>query len=93
MYNGCKNYETAAVCAFIAGDCFLQEKYSARADRLLATHLNNIDAAASELADELQQRFAEDDKPLLDSSLYEDLLSGAVSNVDWWEVATRMFGK
>jgi hypothetical protein len=77
-YNGWKNYETWVVALWIDNDqCTYNES------RELISNCEEV----YEAADILKEWF-EDMNPLNDqSSVWNDLLSAALSEVDWYEIA------
>lgn len=92
-YNGWKNYESWAVVLWIDKDSF---SYSTRQEMAqntwdetdggddLETRLSDAKRALSESLKD----WVEEMNPLAnDNSLFSDLLSAALSEVDWWEIA------
>jgi hypothetical protein len=95
-YQGWTNYETWAVNLWIGNE---QESYShwqeaAKMQKRVAAKSPQVkdnvwtaeEAAKFNLADQLKAEI-EEDAPDLGSSLYSDLLSAAMSEVNWTEIA------
>ena len=97
-YQGWKNYESWAVALHIDNDEGLQNMVMEWAQEAVAggaEHQNTKEgvwtadeSAKFTLAEQIKE-FVEDQNPLSegDSGMYGDLLSGAISDVDWDEVA------
>ena len=86
-YNGWTNYETWNVALWMDND---QGLYSMRCEWAQSAYDDNkddLDAAKRQLADTIKD-FMEENNPLSsDASCYSDLLSAALSEVDWYEIA------
>lgn len=85
-YQDFKNYATFAIIPWLDNDQNTNEYWSGRIDEI-------IEEAGTEdlvhmLADELQAAHKED-KPELDG-VWNDLLNGALSEVNWLEIAQYM---
>jgi len=96
-YNGHPNYETWAVSLWLSNDQGTYGRYTERAKELLARDedawnpsglrmVSSADAAMCDLADELAEAL-EEEGPDLGASLHSDLLTAALSSVDWRSVA------
>lgn len=87
-YNGWTNYETWAVSLWIGNDQGSYEYWRERASECLP---DNRDDAVHNLASQLENEI-EDMSPLADAdaSLYSDLLSSALNEVNWYEIAEGM---
>jgi len=98
-YNGWKNYETWAVALWIDNEQSTYSYWRERAQELREAapdreekYWTEDDYVKFNLADELKEQLNDDADDLLESvgqsaSLYSDLLIGALSEVDWSEVA------
>ncbi len=91
-YNGWKNYETWNVALWIDND---QGSYSTRCGMAqdaydnaeAARSFTRLERAALDLAETLKDWF-EDQNPLAsEASCFSDLLSAALGEVDWYEIA------
>lgn len=86
-YNGWTNYETWNVALWIDND---QGSYSERCEMAQDVYDRadgDMDDAKSALASRLKD-WVEDMNPLSgDASMFSDLLSAAISEVDWYEIA------
>jgi len=85
-YNGWTNYETWNVALWIDND---QGSYSLRCEWAQEAYDDNkddLDAAKRQLADTIKD-FVEENNPVTDASMYSDLLSAAISEVNWYEIA------
>lgn len=96
-YNGYTNYETWAVELWIDNDRDLLDEYTNRAKELFDTaHKDEnvkdkiwteCETTKFRLAHALKDRF-EDESPTADKpSVYSDLMNGALSQVNWDEIA------
>ena len=90
-YNGYTNYETWLVALHLDNSQGDQEMWNERAeDALRVTDFDN-DKAINRLADEMEEELENGEmveemmKPL--PSMYQDLLNGALSEVDWRDIA------
>ena len=90
-YEGWVNYKTWAVNLGLANDYgsyqYWQESArecaeDATADRIFTRRENAVKALAERLKNEI-----EEGSPIEDASLYSDLLTAALSDVDWHEIA------
>ena len=88
-YNGCKNYETWAVALWIDNE---EEPHKYRCQLVERAKLlgrQGDRTAQGHLADMLKD-WITDNNPLADKpSVYSDLLSGALREVDWMEMAGK----
>lgn len=90
-YNGWKNYETWLVGLWLDNDQGSYSYWDERAREVYSMasatkYSSRRDVASSNLAKEIQDN-VEETNPLPSSGLYTDLLTGALSEVDWYEVA------
>lgn len=90
-YNGWKNYETWLVGLWLDNDAGSYSQWDERAREIYSEseatqYSSRRDVASSDLAKEIQDE-VEEANPLPSSGLYTDLLTGALSEVDWYEVA------
>jgi len=91
-YNGWTNYETWNVACWIQNDCGEHERWGeAAADQLRAEHTAEIDPetwkaeAFNSLASVMRDEYDEAVPEL--TGFYADLLSAALSDVNWYEIA------
>ena|ERR1017187_4116827 len=91
-YNGWNNYETWNVALWIDND---QGSYSQRCEMAqeayneaeASKHQTRKEEAVSSLAKQLQE-WVEEMNPLAsEASMFSDLLSAALGDVDWYEIA------
>lgn len=82
MCNGFKNYETFAVSVWIDNDRDLYD--------MVQEELVNADMDVSILARRLEEIFRDNDNVDNLGGLYHDLLTNALNNADWLEVATKI---
>jgi len=81
-YNGWKNYETWCIALWIDNDEGLYDE-----SRDIIRH-KSVNDAASILKDWIDEM-----NPLMDdSSMWSDLMSAALSEVDWYEIAENLMG-
>jgi hypothetical protein len=80
-YNGWKNYETWDVALWIGNDSETD---------LLAQDMARDAGSVGELAESLKQ-WQQEEMPDLGASVWSDLLSAALSEVDWYEIAEHYF--
>ena len=94
-YNGWTNYETWCVKLWMdneegsyrGGRAMAQDAYdSAEADKTFTRK----ERAALDLADTLKSEYEEANPLGSDASVWSDLLSAALSEVNWMEIATNM---
>lgn len=100
-YQGYANYETWAVALWIYNEEGAYRHWQERAHEILADAMGNAERKAKRqekkdaciaLAEELKQEFSESDiVSRIDGTVYADLLSAALGNVDWYEVAETRF--
>lgn len=94
-YHGWKNYETWNVKLWLDNDEGSQSYWDERATEIAKTskksqYLTKKEEARRTLGDELKE-YHEENNPLADqASTYSDLLSGALSEVDWYEIAENL---
>jgi hypothetical protein len=95
-YNGWTNYETWNVNLWIDNEQSSQEYWREQADEVYAETVDHPDHPLMEIdnqaAFELSQRIKadyEDNAPTV-SGAYADLLNGALSEVNWYEIAKHM---
>ena len=86
-YNGFANYETWAVSLWLGND---EPTYIYWRDAAACfKDVPDRQEAALSLADRLKQELTED-APDLGCTLWSDLLGAALSEVNWYEVATNL---
>lgn len=91
-YNGWTNYETWSVALLIDNDQGSQEYWQERAEEAVQEAIDNDESeikhkAACRLAELIQEEH-EENNPLADKTdIYSQLLSGALSEVNWYEIA------
>lgn len=85
-YNGWTNYETWNVALWLDNDEGGYGYWNEQADEALERARGDKDEATSELASQLSDSLSEN-APDLGSSCYADLLSAALSEVNWYEIA------
>lgn len=91
-YNGWTNYETWCVSMWIDNDQGSQEYWQGRAEEIYQVAegdgtFTRSEHAAFDLAEELKDCHEQSD-PLSDQSgVFSDLLTGALSAVNWHEIA------
>jgi len=85
-YQGWTNYETWAVALWIDNDQGLYNESRDRARDLTRDHYDDISRAEISLADWLKELITEGE-PDLGASLYSDLLTAAIGEVNWDEIA------
>lgn len=87
-YNGWTNYETWVVGLWFNDDQGLQSQWSKRASELLHDGATDDDQhnACSTLADEMKE-LVEEGNPCDEAGFYIDLMSAALSEVNWFEIA------
>ena len=83
-YNGWRNYETWAVALWLDNEQGAQE-YWQEVTECIAKE-GDSDDQAHVLAEQLQSE-VEELKPDLGCSLYSDLLTASLSEIDWHEIA------
>lgn len=83
-YQGHSNYETWAVSLWIDNDESMYRHRLALAQECIRDN-DSKDAAVTAFADRLEE-WVEDGKPELEG-VYADLLNGALSEVDWRDLA------
>jgi hypothetical protein len=90
-YNGWTNYETWAVALWIdneEGSCERARELAVDARDTAKADLSQFKRTAEGLlADTLREWIRDEDAPDLGPTLYSDLLSAALSEVDWYEIA------
>lgn len=93
-YNGWTNYETWLVNLWINNEEPSYRYWREEAQRHWQLAIDALDddpvrRAVTDLADQLKEEIGEQ-APTPPPSLYADLMDGALSEVDWWEIAQHM---
>jgi hypothetical protein len=94
-HQGYKNYETFSVAAKIDNDQGMYYRRNEIMDDVLAQHDGDTANAASDAVDALKS-YVEDELLNVDemgNSLAVDLIRGALSEVDWYELAADWLGE
>ena len=87
-YNGWKNYETWNVALWIDNEQGSQEYWREQAEEILkASH--DKDEAKTDLAAVLKDEVEENNPIETGHGMYSDILSAALSDVDWYEIASN----
>jgi hypothetical protein len=95
-YNGWSNYETWLTNLWLTNDESTQAHCRAAAEAAFAaarscSTFTRIDRYHLDFAEALKE-FVTEGHPLQDSpGLYSDLLTGAIGEVDWMEIASNIF--
>ena len=84
-YNGWTNYETWAVSLWIDNEELSYRYWRQEAARCLRRSTDK-EAASSDLAERLKQEIL-DNAPTGEPNVYSDLLTAALSEVNWLEIA------
>jgi hypothetical protein len=92
-YNGWTNYETWAVNLWLTNDegtCRFWESTAQEIYRSARpkTSFTRDERAALLLAEAMKEQL-EEENPLTEAGLYTDLLTAALSEVNWYEIATH----
>lgn len=86
-YNGWTNYETWLVNLWLDNDQGSQEHWTERAEELVK---DDADEAEASLASELESQHDEQSEELVgNAGVFSDLLSAALSEVNWREIASH----
>lgn len=95
-YNGWTNYETWSVALLINNDEGSQDRWRdeakgcyrvAQADKFFPEILGKRTVAKRDLADQIKADHEENNPLADDTSIYAQLLQGAMSDVNWGEIA------
>lgn len=76
-YNGWSNYETWVVKLWMDNDCGISGYFVEMANNFRSSY--NLSNAIKE--------YYEENNPINEASVYSDLLSNALGQVDWYEIA------
>lgn len=76
-YNGYRNYPTWAVCLWLSSDPYTQKH---------AYDIARDDSLSGIEKDDAFKEWIESSAPDLSASIYSDLLSYAISEVDWTQI-------
>lgn len=92
-YNGWKNYETWVVALWIGNEQGSYNYWQEETERVYreaeeSTYNTKVEEAANTLSSMLDD-YLEEYNPVKESSLYSDLLSAAIREVDTYEIATN----
>lgn len=88
-YNGWTNYETWNLNLWLDNDQGTQEYWRERAEQIYRDTDPGEDRrsdATNELAEALKDE-TQENQPQIDNGFYADILSAAVSEVNWYEIA------
>jgi hypothetical protein len=85
-YNGWFNYETWVVALWLDNEEGSQGYWQERAEETMRDCGNDTDEAINNLADELKEQH-EEVNPVPDGTVFSDLMSAALSEVNWYEIA------
>jgi len=95
-YNGFTNYETWAVSLWMENDQHSYDYFRELAKRICSSatvvtaHLTKAEIEAVALAEAVRNVFEANSPVCGDSSVYADLMSAALSEVDWHRLAVKL---
>ena len=88
-YNGWTNYETWCWKLWMDNEQGSFELWAENAEQCWKDSDSDLDDAAKQLADMLKED-AEENNPLPDNGPYCDLMSAALGEIDWYEIAESL---
>ncbi len=88
-YNGWTNYETWCAALWIDNDG-MGEIFRERMQELTEVEDMDTDERKENLAEYIKEMI-EENNPVQDASMYSDLLTTALQEIDWYEIAEHYF--